>query len=80
MLDALPNFSGALDGDQFRAIAAHLLHLAQPSIESEAVGLQLHDVSGAAQKPFGSTRAADASLIRCSPTAERNTPASTISS
>ena len=48
-LDALPNFSGVLDDDQFRAIAAHLLYLPQPSIKSEAVGLQLHDVSGAAQ-------------------------------
>ena len=45
----LPNFSGVLDDDQFRAIAAHLLYLPQPSIKSEAVGLQLHDVSGAAQ-------------------------------
>ena len=48
-LDALPNLSGVLDDDQFRAIAAHLLYLPQPSIKSEAVGLQLHDVSGAAQ-------------------------------
>ena len=39
-----------LDDDrQFRALAAHLLYLPQPSIKSEAVGLQLHDVSGAAQ-------------------------------
>ena len=45
----LPNFSGVLDDVQFRAIAAHLLYLPQPSIKSEAVGLQLHDVSGAAQ-------------------------------
>ena len=44
-LDAPPNFSGVLDDDQFRAIAAHLLYLPQPSIKSEAVGLQLHDVS-----------------------------------
>ena len=38
-LDALPNFSGVLDDDQFRAIAAHLLYLPQPSIKSEVVGL-----------------------------------------
>ena len=38
-----------LDDDQFRAIAAHLLYLPQPSIKSETVGLQLHNVSGAAQ-------------------------------
>ena len=48
-LDALPNFSGVLNDDQFRAIAAHLLYPAQPSTTSEVVGLQLHDVSGAAQ-------------------------------
>ena len=47
-LDALPNFSSVLDDDQVRALAAHLLFLPQP-IKSEAVGLQLHDVSGAAQ-------------------------------
>ena len=45
-IDALPNSSGVLDDDHIRAIAAHLLYLPQPSIKSEAVGLQLHDVSG----------------------------------
>ena len=56
-LDALPNFSGVLDDDQFRAISAHLLYLPQPSIKSEAVGLQLHDVSGAAQARPSARRA-----------------------
>ena len=36
-IDALPNSSGVLDDDQFPAIAAHLLYLAQPSIKSEVV-------------------------------------------
>ena len=78
-LDALPNSTGVLDDDQFRAIAAHLLYLPQPSIKSEASTCSCTS-SPAQHKPLGSTRAAGTSLIRCSPTESRNTPASTTSS
>ena len=47
-IDALPNSSGVLDDDQFRAIAAHLLHLAQPSVFPELVGRQLTNSGGGA--------------------------------
>ena len=50
-LDALPNLSGVLDDDQFRAIAADLLYLAQPSIKwrLSACSYTTSPVSGAAQ-------------------------------